>query len=522
MSAQRKRIAISAGPWLNAWEAEAALHLNECPLADVVGWWSIEAKKSDGAKPALPAALERAIRASARFTGTDARGSLSGIKALAAPANADADIVLHLGGSEPAAPPHHAQQRHWVFRHPDGAAAAHFPPGVREALLGERFARLQLVDAGNGLLLKECCLPADDDYLAVAEAAVAQAIHWPRERLADEALDDGKLPGITADTERPLPTPNGWHLLRRAWQRWLGRGGHPVLDESGPWNIGVLYQPIHVLLNEVGSRNVRWLPDPSKGKSRMEPFGYLDADGDLNALYRKGDMDGFGGAIARVRPKVDNILKRSRSMLDDVENAGYPFVASVRGVVHAVITDSERQEVRLRPVSSDNASLDAGVVILRDALHAPTLFEHDGHWWLLGTRDPWPEAMLHAYHATSPHGPFTEHARSPIKCDARHARPAGTPFIHEGLLYRPALDCSDPLRPAVWINRVDILSAEAFHEAPVRRINAFPATAYGQGVRTISAIGDLTLVDGLKSPVLEGAKANASRDRKKSRERRKP
>ncbi len=39
-------------------------------------------------------------------------------------------------------------------------------------------------------------------------------------------------------------------------------------------------------------------------------------------------------------------------------------------------------------------------------------------------------------------GPWEPHRRNPVKCDVRGSRPAGTPFVHGGELYRPAQDGS--------------------------------------------------------------------------------
>jgi len=54
----------------------------------------------------------------------------------------------------------------------------------------------------------------------------------------------------------------------------------------------------------------------------------------------------------------------------------------------------------------------------------------------------------------------------------------------------------------------------------VRRVQGFAATAYGEGVRTITAMGQLTLVDGLLSPVMEARRANGSRSSTRSRSKR--
>ena len=89
--------------------------------------------------------------------------------------------------------------------------------------------------------------------------------------------------------------------------------------------------------------------------------------------------------------------------------------------------------------------------------------------------------------------------------------------MHDGQLYRPALDAADPEQLGVWLNRVTQLDPERFSEEPVRRVDGFPATAYGMGVRTLSAIGEFTLVDGMRSPVLSAKRANAKSGRKKRR-----
>lgn len=519
MSDGRKRVALSIGHSLKAWEAQLAERLVRCEHADLIGWFP-SADGLDREAAVLPPDLERLAAAISGFGAASPDAALNGVRKLPAPV-AEADIVIHLGGSQPPSAVDGSPVRHWFLRHADGLPAHEVPPGFRETELNRAFGRVQLVEAPGSMALRDSLFPVEDDHETAAAIIAEQMAEWPAQRLVAEA--HGPMPPSTeAETMPVLPRLGRFHKLLRAWRRLFGSGAPPLLDASGPWNIGVLYQPIHVLLLEDGSRNVRWLPSPSKGKSRMEPFGYLDSDGELNAVYRKGDEDGHHGTIARVRPKTDNILKRSRNLLEDAEDAGYPCLVMLDGIPHAVISDAVRGEVRLRPMSDDNASLGPGQAILDEALHAATLFEHDGRWWLFGTKDPWPEALLHGYHGPSPTGPFMEHANSPMKCDARHARPAGTPFVHEGQLYRPTLDASNPLRLAVWINRIDALSPEVFHETPVRRIDGFPATAYGLGVRTISAIGDLTLVDGLRTPVLEASKANASRGRHKGSKPRKP
>ena len=176
--------------------------------------------------------------------------------------------------------------------------------------------------------------------------------------------------------------------------------------------------------------------------------------------------------------------------------------------------DLNAGRTEIHRLNTDNDGFEFRAVLLDHALHAATMFRYNDRWWLMGTRDALADECLSMYYADDPLGPFTAHAMDPVKIDARSARPAGTPFVHEGILWRPAFDASGD-NPAVVLNKVSVLTPDAFKEEPGRRIDGFPATSYGRGVRTICAMGDVTLVDGLRSPVISASKANASRSGKR-------
>src|SRR5262249_28417338 len=89
----------------------------------------------------------------------------------------------------------------------------------------------------------------------------------------------------------------------------------------------------------------------------------------------------------------------------------------------------------------------------------PTVFRHDGRWWLTGTRSgPLEDIALWVWHADRLTGPWIEHPANPVKTDVRSARPGGSPFVVDGELYRPAQDCSTSYGAAVSIQRVTRLS----------------------------------------------------------------
>ena len=103
---------------------------------------------------------------------------------------------------------------------------------------------------------------------------------------------------------------------------------------------------------------------------------------------------------------------------------------------------------------------------------------------------------LFIWHAPDLFGPWIEHAANPVKTDSRSARPGGTPFVVDGVLYRPSQDCSRAYGGRLVINRVDVLTPTAFEERPIRTIEPQPGTPYQAGMHTLSRAGSRTLIDG--------------------------
>jgi hypothetical protein len=86
-----------------------------------------------------------------------------------------------------------------------------------------------------------------------------------------------------------------------------------------------------------------------------------------------------------------------------------------------------------------------------------------------------------------------------VKVDVRSARPAGTPFVVDGTLYRPAQDCSRTYGGRVTINRVLILTPLAFREEPFAFVDPDPEGPYPDGLHTLSQVGNVTLIDGKRT-----------------------
>jgi hypothetical protein len=103
---------------------------------------------------------------------------------------------------------------------------------------------------------------------------------------------------------------------------------------------------------------------------------------------------------------------------------------------------------------------------------------------------------LFIFHAAALRGPWLPHAANPVKCDLRSARPAGPLFLMGEDLCRPAQDCSVTYGGAVVVNRIERLTPTEFVERPFARLTPATRGPFPDGLHTLSAAGNLTLVDG--------------------------
>src|SRR5262249_1702872 len=110
-------------------------------------------------------------------------------------------------------------------------------------------------------------------------------------------------------------------------------------------------------------------------------------------------------------------------------------------------------------------------------------------------------SALHAYYAPAIDGPWTPHARNPLKRDAATARPAGRPFTVGDHLYRPAQDCSVTYGGAVHVMEIATLTPTTFVETLAPRLEPDPAWPYPDGLHHLVVDGTRVFIDAKRTTV---------------------
>jgi hypothetical protein len=318
-----------------------------------------------------------------------------------------------------------------------------------------------------------------------------------------ELVRNGSISGPTRRAERPVrrrPTAADRARLKALIGARIVATGLSSLFRHDQWNVGIVDQPIADFLNH-SAPPVRWLPPTPRSEFRADPFGIV-LDGNPTILceyYSYVDNRGFIVALNPERPApfVRETIGPERPV-----HLSYPYLFEHEGRHYCVPESSEAQEITMFEIdrSSDRWKKVATLVTGRGFADA-SLFEHEGRWWMAASdvADKGANSELHLWFAADPEGPWEAHPGNPVKIDVRSARPGGTPFRVGGVLYRPAQDCSSTYGARIIINRVLELGPEVFREEVAATVDPDPCGAYPQGLHTLSAMGDQTLIDGKRS-----------------------
>ena len=323
---------------------------------------------------------------------------------------------------------------------------------------------------------------------------------WP----ATAALDrlDPKPGGATADVvEAPqsrsdpgsgVPRP----VLQIAAIARRGLSVASTFTRHDDWHIGTIDASIDAVVGSAVDLPITWLAG-RPGRFAADPFG-IERDGVLHVFFEDYDQQRARGTISHLQIAADGTAGEPEPVLDPGVHTSYPFLVEDGGSVFLLPETAAAGELvlyeavdfprRWRPVATmleDVPAVDASVV------------EFEGAWWMFATRlDRGANHNLFIWHAPQLTGPWTAHAANPVKTDARSARPGGTPFVSGGKLYRPSQDDSHGYGGRVVVNEVQVLSARAFTERPVRWIEPPHDSPYRDGLHTLSGAGTRTLVDG--------------------------
>jgi hypothetical protein len=497
------------GAHLDSWQQSCLVQLEDC--AELAGVIEIPSGPSEPL-PWTTAALKRLYRGSeSRGSTKDFTGRLAGVPRYGADADAARiraerfDFLLRLGGGT--IPPEidsASREGVWAFE-PDPAANP--LPFFREVCDGEDVTHAALVShggrgAGATVLEQGWFRTEKRSYVLHRDRMLARVAEWPARACRRLALAPGQ-PALPASGPAPPPRPAPHrpplvgYLVRIAWRRLrfaLGR-----LFRHPQWNIGVLHLPAPALLRPgaYDDRAIEWFPLAGRKEFLADPFGLVHG-GETEVLCESFQYRTGVGRIVALDYSGHHFHGAPTPAIELPFHVSYPCLVEEDGKVYCIPETCAAKEIELfRADEFPRAWTRVSALVEGFAGVDPTVFHHDGRWWLMCTergRDE--DAALLVWHAPSLGGPWTPHSGNPVKTDVRGARPGGAPFVHEGVLYRPTQDCSKRYGWRVVIQRVTALTASTFEEKPAAVLEPSSGSRYPLGRHTLTPLGDEVLIDG--------------------------
>jgi hypothetical protein len=339
---------------------------------------------------------------------------------------------------------------------------------------------------------------------------------WPAS-IADQFAggQPGRQRGFASVTDSASPTnaliykvPGNWDMLKFLCLLMHNRLKFYYYDliAAEIWNVGIVRKPIHELaLGEVKLSNaeISWLPPATKNGYFADPFGFLKDDQlhvlaeDYSYIGQKASIAEFTMVPHPVRvPHPDGVIHPDGALHPHLS---YPFVFEHDNQVFCIPEAYQTSEITLyRRDPASEKFVKNRVLLANVCAIDPAVVLYNGLWWLFFTTKKHSNTHLFLYYAEDISGEFKPHRLNPVKTDIRSSRPAGTPFIYNNVLYRPAQDCSVTYGGRVAINRVLNITPDEFSEEVINLVEPPKGSEYNQGLHTISAAGSFTLIDGKK------------------------
>jgi hypothetical protein len=395
----------------------------------------------------------------------------------------------------------------WSFHHDDERVIRGGPPSFWEVYEGMPTSGVVLQRLTDRL----------DGGIPLARARFRSVLHsYPRNRdrtllgsaglparvarsIRTGVLDIESLPVSTSDAPvRHNPTNHEMlTFLARQTRRAVGTRARRIA-RADLWAVGMVELPEALgieAIEAIEPSAIRWIDERAGGGYFADPFP-ARRDGKFALLAEEFD-EALGRGVISALERRDGRWQLHSNVLDVGVHASYPFLLEHEGNLYCVpeMASANRLDI-WRCVQFPTDWERVGTLIDGAAIVDPTLFCDQGRWWLLGTiKDDEPDTKLHAWYSTHILGPWTAHQLNPVKIDVTSSRPAGTPFRIDGVLFRPAQDCSTAYGSAIVLNRVSALNEAGLVEETVARI-AFRDGRYTTGAHTLAWRDGVCTVDG--------------------------
>ena len=440
------------------------------------------------------------------FAPVDVSATLAGVpRAGSREAGAhDLDVILHLGGERPRGPELTAA-RHgvWSYRFGAGTPPALFWELARAQPYAETALDLLEPDGGSRPIYRSV---GSVDAVSLNRNGVPA--HWKSARFALRRLEDlaaGRWqPGARDDVPAPpgAAAPSNADALRHmaAIGGRIARRKLHLAVYQHQWFLGLRRRDGDRLPQDDPAP---WRPVlPPSDRSYADPF-VVRHGGETYVFLEVLPHDSGVGELAVGRLTADGALADLEPILPVPHHTSYPFVFRDGDATFLIPESGDAGRVELLAATDFPVGWER-VATLLDGVNAvdATVHAHGGLYWMWVTTAV-PGGRLNdetfLYFSDRLDGGWAPHPRNPVVSDARRARSAGRPFVHDGVLIRPSQDCSARYGRRVVFNAVELLTPDEYRERPVGTLGPEWSPLRSLAAHTYTFDGEWEATDGLRT-----------------------
>ena len=195
--------------------------------------------------------------------------------------------------------------------------------------------------------------------------------------------------------------------------------------------------------------------------------------------------------------KKSQKFKKFHVALEEDYHLSYPFVFTFNGEVYCLPEGNDSNRLNLYKFNEKKLVLEQdGVLMEHVRAIDPTLYYLDGRWNLFFTQKEFPSVKLYRYVSDELKGEYEPFFGNPVKVDCADARMAGSFFMHNDKLIRPAQECCRYYGTSVCLNQVEAMNDKEYVEKQIDKIQPFRGSKFKQGFHTLNGNETMTVFDG--------------------------
>lgn len=406
----------------------------------------------------------------------------------------------------------------WSFHHGDPAEFRGQPPGFWEMMRGKNVAGAILQVLNNELDAGRILHQGSFQVTLQSYAKTRDALYFGGSSFLRRVCTDIQLNGwnpVFVEEHQPpkglvYRQPTNLTMLRFFWT--ILKARLSVIFEyklhRQSWNCAVIQEPIHIVAGLAGPdrqrsalESAKWMRPP-RGEFYADPFG-IQLEGQRCRLFfeRFDWKEGKGDIANAVFDGTE--FSSTEDSLSATSHLSYPYLIKHKDGYHFIPEHCAARDVSSFSFDAQGKAISKKTMFKRCEFLDTTFLEWQGKVWAFAVIDgEVKNTDLYLFYASSFDGPWLAHPLNPIKSDVRSARPAGTPFVHNGKVFRPSQDCGSHYGSAVTVNQIKVMNETEYYEVEASRVEPNIGSSYGYGLHTLSQVGDTTLIDGAKRQIV--------------------